>query len=54
MRSNWTRRKQKTERNRRNRRVEKMEPWRDADKPEAYLSKFERMMKEAVIPKIPG
>ena len=42
--------KMRTEQNRRNRRVEKMEPWRDADKPEAYLFKFERVMKEAAIP----
>ena len=31
-------------------RVEKLEPWRDEDLPEAYLSKFERMMREAEIP----
>ena len=42
--------KLRTEENRRNHRAEKMEPWRDTDKPEAYFSKFERVMKEAAIP----
>ena len=36
---------------RKNRRADKMEPWRDSDQPEAYLVKFERVMAEAGIPK---
>lgn len=35
----------------RNRRADKMEPWRDTDQPEAYFVKFERVMAEAKIPK---